>query len=158
MTTKMQVSGGSANCPHNWLGNYCGLCGACRTEEEQNNNQGLIDGLMALADFLDQRPTFPRVTPPTFFSFIGYKEQLVKVVREQNLGEVEKTWLDSFFQLKKLFGEVELRVTIDREQVCEKVETITQVEEPVMVPTGEKRLVDKKTVQWVCKDSILGGA
>ena len=66
--------------------------------------------------------------------------------------EVTKEYSDDYFRLYLSFGDLEYRVSCDRDEVCERTVVGTEtVMEPVP-PEGDwtEKAVEKEIVKWVC--------
>lgn len=108
-----------------------------------NNNQALIDGLRALADFLEQRPQFPAIDLAKSIAEVSFmassREEIATVIRAME--RTEKTRPnkpnDWRFEARRSFGPVSIVVWTFRDCVCRKVKKMKMVE------------------VWECDDSIL---
>ena len=83
-----------------------------------NRNQTTIDGLRAMADWIEQHPRLPKLEAH-ITEGVYDKETLLRWVAE--LGAFQKQWDDSYLNLVKTFSpSVRLTVYINRERICSK--------------------------------------
>ncbi len=146
-------------------------------EAPPNPNRELIDGLRAMADFLEEHPqerchsdlglNFHPQTNAAFANCIrgiGKVDKLGKefaayyVVRKQFGGNV---YIDSGTVQRMDRGNVYIDWNRAREQICTKVvkETIVRPAEPertvtTVIPAKPERV--EEITEWVCPDSLLG--
>lgn len=107
-----------------------------------------IDGLRALADYLEGRPDVPI---PYFGTINAFAEAEELPVVARAMGGFEKDHNGQFLALVKRFGsEVELHVNFTSEDVCERVVVGTEEVPKKVVPAHTKEIVE-----WQCPDSIL---
>ena len=66
--------------------------------------------------------------------------------------EVTKKYSDDFFRLYLSFGDLEYRVSCDRDEVCERTVVGTETVMESVPPEGEwtEKEVEKDVVEWVC--------
>lgn len=129
-----------------------------------DKQQAYIKGLRDIADWCEAHPDYApgrdgggvNVNIPGILT----KEDLVRAGRAMG-GTLEKNVTDSFFWLDKKFGPHTLSAPVWRDQVCERVVTVTEEEvaEPdpevlATVPTIT-RTVQRETVEWICPDSVI---
>jgi len=111
----------------------------------------VIDGLRALADFLEANPSLPAPTLNRLLVPLSTREQIAGIAR---VGSWQKDYeSDTWFSLKRSFGpQVTLEYFTERSNVCRKVKT------------GETRLVPARPAEperiedvekWVCDDAAL---
>ena len=109
-----------------------------------------VDGLRALAGFLERHPDMPRPGTVRVDIWVDTKEEFRKVAR--TLGSAEK--LDQFdwlYVLRKHFSEtVQLDLNITRGLVCERIVTGTRVVPETFTPERVEQIFE-----WTCPDSIM---
>ncbi len=112
-------------------------------------NAELIQGLRALADFLQQHPQ-PELcyASPIINVFLNAEELPARI---RGVGELEKFAAGNYFWLRRSFGPVKLDFSFEREKICRKVSTGTKV--VPAVPAQPEKIVE--TFEWECPDSIL---
>jgi len=66
--------------------------------------------------------------------------------------EVRKKYSDDYFRLYLSFGDLEYRVSCDRDEVCERTVVGTETVMELAPPEGEwtEKPVEKDVVEWVC--------
>ncbi len=114
-------------------------------------------GLRELADFAEAHPE-------TFAPYMGLTCNLFPRTREnfsrqaRDLGKANKVDMSSYYGLQREFGPHSVQLLINREQVCERVQTgtrtVTVPDPDVDVPTVE---IEEPVYEWQCPDSILAG-
>jgi len=133
-------------------------------EQLSEDQKAYIRGLRDIADWLEAHPDYVpeetkhgvQVNLPGILS----KEDLITAGRAMG-GTLEKNVTDSFFWLDRRFGQHTLSAACWRDQVCEKIVTVTEEEvtEPdpaiVAVLPMITHTVQRETVEWVCPDSVL---
>lgn len=116
------------------------------------------DGLRELADFVDRNPEL-FTYGITVDLFAEDRAEFAEKARA--FGSAEKRTMGSWYLLRKRFGPHTLELTIEREKICERVQTGTRiVTKPDPVAVADVPLVDveEPVYEWKCPDSILGGA
>lgn len=111
-----------------------------------------IKGLRAFADWLEQNPEYAEdmTLDATFNAFAPKRSDLEKWARV--LGNAKKVFSGTWFYLERNFGgDVKLQVNINRERVCRKVQTGTEI-----LPAREEQEVP--VYEWECDDPIVLGA
>lgn len=117
-----------------------------------NNNQALIDGLRAAADFLAERPEFPLLNF-NLETWINQKGLLKAAVRQ--MGNAEKIYGQSWMCFRKQFGPIKIDLNTCRDTVCTKVQTGTKVVPAIpAIPEHEEPVYE-----WECGSVLadLGG-
>ncbi len=116
-----------------------------------DNRTLFIQGLRDLASFYDAHPQVP---PPYQHQVMVFTDDKATLAAIAKAGNWEKVWSDSWFSLKKAFGEsLLLEIYVDRSVVCRKVVTGTRV--VPATPATEER--EEEVTEWVCDDvSLLG--
>ena len=112
-----------------------------------DTRQETIDGLRALADYLETRPDVPL----PYFGFVnafGDEEELPVVARA--MGGFTKDHTGDYLTLVKSFGPVGLHVHFASEQVCERVVVGTEEVPEKVTPAHTKEIVE-----WKCPESLL---
>jgi hypothetical protein len=134
------------------------------TMQLNEDQQAYIKGLRDIADWLEAHPDYVpksttggvQISVPGVFT----KEDLIAAGRALG-GTLEKSTTDNFFWLDKKFGPHILSAAAYRDEVCEKVVTVTEEEvtepDPAIVATlpTVTRTVQRETIEWVCPDSVL---
>jgi len=126
----------------------------------------LVEGLRAMADFIEQNIELPIEYEPvmklnvwlhddTRYSDVQNpltaREKLAKAAKV--LGKAEKIHAGTYFDLIKKFSEcVRIEYTIDREAVCKRVVVGTKVVPASYVERPERT---EEIVEWVCDEPIL---
>lgn len=110
--------------------------------------QDMIYGLRELADFLEGNPEVPVPYDVEVNVWLTTREEMAAVARVG--GTWEKIFSFNYFMLKKAFGNgaVSFEVNTNREQVCRKIVTGTEV-----IPAQPEREVEK--FEWVCDEPLL---
>lgn len=103
-----------------------------------------VNGLRALADFIEKNEALPVPYSSPFNFFVNTKAELRDMQRIVG-GKLEKDATDHYFYLRRLFGPLKLDINISREEVCERIVLGKRT-----VPEHEEDIV-----QWRCADSIL---
>ena len=120
------------------------------THDSTDTRTAAIAGLRQLAYFLEHNPAIPM--PSNRLLARVNREQLALLARN---GGWRKEYMGDFFSLVKEFpGGLELDLYTDRVEVCRKIVTGTRVV-PAQPATPERT---EDVEEWVCKDSLLGGA
>jgi hypothetical protein len=116
------------------------------------------EGLRQLADFAEAHPNL--VDEDCFGLnvnvFARDRAEMAVMVRE--LGSAEKYESGAFYYLRRRFGPHNLDLCINREQVCERIQTGTRVvtrPDPKVVADIPMVEVEEPVYEWVCPDSIL---
>lgn len=118
----------------------------------KTDSEAFVAGLRAMADFFDSRPTMPVPMFPSIHIFAQDRDEMAFIARQ--LGSAKKDYNDQFAGLNKEFGNITLRICVNREQVCRAVDKEVEVEE--QVPTGfELRTVKRTVREWVCDEPLL---
>lgn len=104
-----------------------------------------IQGLRTLADFFEAHPGVPVPWHMQVDVFVETKAELATIARQTTW---EKQYRDTWFTLHRDFGTVSLEVNIEREKVCRRVVTGTEV-----LPARPAQVVD--TFEWRCDDALL---
>lgn len=129
-----------------------------------DKQQAYIKGLRDIADWCEAHPDYaPGISGGVNVNIPGIftKEDLVQAGRAMG-GTLEKNVTDSFFWLDRKFGPHTLSAAAWRDEVCERVVTVTEDEitepDPVIMATVPTvtRTVQRETVEWICPDSVLG--
>lgn len=105
----------------------------------------MIDGLRAMADFLE---CFPDVPQPVLMNGNAFVDA-VDLPRLARLTSWRKAYMGEWFALAKDFGGgVTLDINVQREQVCKKVVTGTRI-----VPAVEAQPEHEEQIEeWICDD------
>lgn len=124
----------------------------------------LVEGLRALADFIETHPELPVDDPYVKVDWWIYddhikrgrtaKEKMRLVARA--MGTARKDYSSWYFDLNRKFGKlVTLEFTTHRENVCERVvkEVIHHPEE--IVPQKVIAARTEEVIEWVCDDPLL---
>lgn len=110
-----------------------------------------LQGLRELVAFLAEHPTVPLPACLHMINaFVDTREELAVVARAASW---QKGWdKEDWFVLRREFaGDVALEVNIERERVCRKVVTGTQI-----LPAQPERTVE--TYEWACDEPAILGA
>lgn len=106
-----------------------------------------IDGLRALADYLEQRPDVPLPYLGSLHAFPNASE-LQTVAKA--MGGFTKTHDGAFLTLVKDFGAFRFHVNFASEAVCERVVVGTEDVAEKVVPAHTVEIVE-----WKCPESVL---
>jgi hypothetical protein len=118
---------------------------------ETLKRQARITGLRQLADFLEAHPNLPVPYSGSQNVFVYGRDALAAVAREPGV-RWQKRVADSYYALVVEFaGDYSYEVNVDREQVCRKVVTGSQI-----VPAQPER--EEETFIWECDEPLLAGA
>lgn len=108
----------------------------------------LIAGMRELLDFLDAHPEIPVTSSQNYNVYV--KADALKAIAR--IGGWQKIYeSNSFFTLRRTFGEQQLDIFTDRDAVCRKVVTGTRVV-PAQ-PAIDERI--ENVEEWVCDDVSL---
>ncbi len=107
-----------------------------------------FQGMRALVDFFEQHPQLKPPVGTDIFNVFVTKEELTTFAR---VAGWTKEYTDTWFMLRRKFGEVTLDVNIERGQVCRQVEVGEKVV-PAQPATPERV---EKVYEWVCDDASL---
>ena len=127
------------------------------TEEQRE----YVDGLRALADFLEAHPDLIEIhLPATFHVFPGSdKAKFARLALQ--LGTSEKSVDSSWYNVERSFGPHKICVATSRSNVCEKIvvgsETVEIEEadpEVVAALPKTKRTVTVEKTEWLCPESL----
>ena len=117
-----------------------------------SNNSEYVAGLRDLADWLEAHPDLD-VYGGGVTAMPHDDKETVKTWATA-MKPCTKNYSDSLFQLKRMFGPIELRASFWRTAVCEKIVTTREVTEFVPDPSVDVPMVEvTKTVEdveWVC--------
>lgn len=117
-----------------------------------NRNRELIDGMRAVADFLESKPELPHISFSQVLNiFVETKEELVGVARMVG-GELEKKVITNYFFLRRNFGAFCLDINCERDAVCERV-VVDKIEHPETVQPAWT----EEIVEWRCPEAVLIG-
>lgn len=120
----------------------------------QNNNEAMIQGLEELARFLRSSPDFPTISSYLWASlYFQNKVDLISATRMLHFAK--KEYNNSAFNVVRKFGpgnQVQIRLTIAREQVCEKKVVGTKHVEAYTIAAHEEEVVE-----WKCSEPLLAG-
>ena len=113
-----------------------------------------VKGLRALADFLEANPEIEAPYAELRFKlFCANKNQIAEAARRY--APLTKTNYGSWYLLVRDFGGgVVLDWTIEREKVCRRVQTGTQIVSKPKVPDGvemEYEQVEEPVYEWECE-------
>ena len=114
---------------------------------EPHPNQDLIDGLRAMADWIE-RSEWPD-KPHTSFNVFPGKDGFAEAVKR--LGTCEKNFGETWFNAIKRFGPLRIEICLQREQVCNRVKVGTKVipARPEMLLAAEPERVED-VYEWEC--------
>lgn len=119
---------------------------AHESHAQQKRRTAFIASLRACADFLDAHPD---VEPPTYTTMNVFVQTRAQLAVHARVATWDKIYNGDWFYLRRAFGEdLNLDITIARDEVCRKVVTGTRV-----VPAQPERTVDE--VEWVCDTPTL---
>lgn len=120
-------------------------------------DQEMIDGLRALADWLEQKDVGGLVANEGILSinvFLHSKEELA--AHAKLIGSFTKQASGGYFFLRKEFSPcVRIEWNVKQDDVCEKVITqrVRPAEPEMVVPAKPERI--EEIVEYVCPESIL---
>lgn len=135
---------------------------------EYKDQRELVEGLRAMADFIEEHPELPIGEPEIKLDTWLFddskwdvdhlrtdsrtaKEKLQAAARA--LGIAQKNYIGDYFCVTKKFGEfVSMEFTVSRETVCKRVVTGTRI-----VPAVSRPERTEEVVEWICDDPILAG-
>jgi hypothetical protein len=114
----------------------------------------LCDGLRELADYLESNEAVPLPYLGQFDAFVCNKDELADAARA--MGSCDKVASGAWFYLRKSFSAgIQLHVNINRDIVCERVQTGTKkVKMPAQQALPERE-VDEPVYEYHCPDSIM---
>jgi hypothetical protein len=138
--------------------------------EEDDYRVRNIESLRRYADLLESNPDLPiGFIPVLRHQVYGYETDSVadrmREIRRMYGGRFDKSWDDNpifpEFFLKGKFGEFDVVISTQRENVCERVVTST-IEEVVREPDPDlvatipmvERTIVKEIVDWVCPEDL----
>jgi hypothetical protein len=113
-----------------------------------------VEGLRGLADFLELRPELIPINYVSLWHFVA-ADQFGTLA--QTMGGSTKTASDKYLGLDRKFGPHSLNLRVEREEVCERVVTgteIVEIDDPDAPPVP-KITVERDKVEWVCPPSFL---
>jgi hypothetical protein len=123
----------------------------------------MVAGLRELADFFEERPELCEVgtvSATTFYVFTYSPEQFAEAVRL--LGKGAKSAHGDWFNVTRQFGIIDLQVTAQRDNLCERVQTGTKVvkaRDPQLVREALEDIPEVETeepvFEWSCPESVL---
>ena len=128
---------------------------------DYNKRTELASNLREFADFLDNYghdipdvnvDVSSRVWSWTSASDVPTAIALALRAGMKGADEVRKKYSDDFFRLYLSFGDLEYRVSCDRDEVCERTVVGTETVMELAPPEGEwtEKPVEKEVVEWVC--------
>jgi len=128
---------------------------------DYNKRWTLANDLREFADFLDNYghdipdvnvDVSSRVWSWTSASDVPTAIALALRAGMKGADEVRKKYSDDFFRLYLSFGDLEYRVSCDRDEVCERTVVGTETVMELAPPEGEwtEKPVEKEVVEWVC--------
>lgn len=117
-----------------------------------------VDGLRQLADFVESHPRLfeDKYSGETVHIFADDREDMVEKALE--MGKADKGGDGYFYYLRRSFGPHSLNLCVNREHICEKVQTGTRtvsVPDPKAVAKLPLIKQEEPIYEWVCPDSIL---
>jgi hypothetical protein len=117
-------------------------------ETEVTLKQKFVDGLRALADFIDESslPENAGYTQSEFYVFCRDARDFSQTV--SSLGSCKKSFENGYLNATKTFGDSRLQVTIDQELVCTKV----KVGERIVAARPQSV---EEIYEWECPPSFL---
>lgn len=122
----------------------------------------LVEGLRALADFIEQHPELPITYPSQTFTHWLYDESDGRTAKEQMataaraMGNASKVYTGSYFDLRKKFGKhITLEFTANRENICKRVVTGHKLVPAKLVPEKMTPARIEEEVEWVCDEPLL---
>ena len=117
------------------------------TDEQLKERQGLIDGLRAFADFLEQTPDAPTPYGSGQYDAFAYTKEQLNEFRVAVGGKLDKKATGDYFFLQKTFGPINYDINIARERICEKIVTGKRI-----VPAVPER--EEDVVEWKCGEVL----
>ena len=119
------------------------------------NNSDIVQSLKNLVEFLGENPEF-KISPPDLYSWVDDKADFIRHCKM--LKTFEKDWSGgvAFKAIRNFGNEVEIRVLVDREEICERIETKTIIAAHT-IPATEAMDVperEKVTVEWKCPEDL----
>lgn len=110
-----------------------------------SDRQATLDGLRALAEYLEARPDVP-LPFLRMVNAYGQPEDLAVIAKA--MGGFQKDHYGDYLALVKTFGPVKLHVSFHSQDVCERV--VVGVEEIPAKPAHTREIVE-----WKCPESVL---
>jgi hypothetical protein len=98
-------------------------------------NLGVIEGLRALADFLEAHPDLPPINWAAASARVDTKDVFIAAARP--MGSFKKVVNDYDYELVRKFGPVKLDVSIRRETICKKVVKWECPDDPFLAITAD---------------------
>lgn len=130
--------------------------------------QDYIDGLRALADFLDENrdltPHYGRGVDVALFFSLGDEPAMAKVWladKARRFGKAEKSKTSPFYEVARRFGPHKLSANVRENLVCEQVHVGTRTVEREVLPPGVEMVtetVKEPVYEWRCPPSLLEAA
>ncbi len=128
---------------------------------DYNKRWTLANDLREFADFLDNHghdipdvnvDVSSRVWSWTSANDVPTAIALALRAGMKGADEVTKKYSDDYFRLYLSFGDLEYRVSCDRDEVCERTVVGTETVMELTPPEGEwtEKPVEKEVVEWVC--------
>lgn len=117
---------------------------------ETDRRRAYVQGLRELASFIEASAALPCPYGTSFNAFVNNKADLADIARSGT--RWDKGVSGNYFFLRKEFaGGHTYEINVNREQVCRKVVTGTEI-----VPAQPEQVVE--TVEWICDEPLLVAA
>ena len=120
--------------------------------EQDTRRAEVINGLRALADFLESHPAVPYPVCTRLNAFVATRDELAAVARHgapwAKQSNEQYFWLSRVFAGDPRYPDLQLDINIDREQVCRKVVKGTKT-----IPAQPERTIED--VEWICDEALL---
>ena len=128
---------------------------------DYNKRTELASNLREFADFLDDHgqdiPDVNVDVSSRIWSWTSANDVPTAIALALRAGmkgadEVRKKYSDDYFRLYLSFGDLEYRVSCDRDEVCERTVIGTETVMESVPPEGDwtEKAVEKDIVEWVC--------
>jgi hypothetical protein len=117
-----------------------------------------VRGLRKIAALYEKHPTLPLPCIGQLDAFVETKEELADAAKVLASLKVKKVLSDTFFSVESEIENFTLKISVYRNQVCEKRQVGTrEVRRQVPVTTREE-IVQEPVYEWTCPDSLLASA
>ena len=116
-----------------------------------------IAGLREIANFAEEQPSlFEDIMNMSVYAFVNTPEEMIQ--KTKLLGKSEKVVCGGYYNMRRFFGPHYLDICIQRDQLCKKVQTGTQMvsaPDPEAIRNVPTIMVEEPVYEWVCPESIL---
>jgi hypothetical protein len=125
------------------------------TGGNMTDNRKIVQSIKQVVEFLEANPTF-QVSAPSLYTWAADKADFLRHCKI--LGTFKKSWDNGLcFKATRDFGNgVDIRLMVDREEICERTETTTVIPEKTL-PAVEAMTIpehEKVTVEWKCPEDL----